>query len=175
MITNYKLEISAIMAVIILALRRRACLSGVPLRIVVSHFLLVSLYAVTGIAGFRFMIWLCLNQSRFMGAFSSANPLGIDAWLMRVVACVYSIAACILFVSALRLGDSRNWARQVFVVLVLPCSLLYPSVIASAVGVEKHQDGFWALLTGTGILTVTALFSISFYLSKNVRNLLGFS
>ena len=69
----------------------RAPLALVPRRIKWTHWLIVGIYALVGVEGFRFLIVYCVNHSKFVALFSQPNIANLSPGSMQVTALAYSL------------------------------------------------------------------------------------
>lgn len=162
-------EMSVVIAVVILIASADRQLSTLPPTTKCAHWAIVAIYSVVGAGGFRFLVRFCVNQEQFLHDFSQPNVLGLKAWPMSAVALAFSLAATLLLFATLRLGRLRRWARTAFGYLVIPVSVLYPVVMATALGLVGRSTLAAPIALGTAlVLLALACFSIMFYRSQSI-------
>src|SRR4051812_44302854 len=159
---NPKLELTMIVAVITLVCSTAPPLALVPRRIKWTHWLIVGIYALVGVEGFRFLIVYCVNHSKFVALFSQPNIANLSPGSMQVTALAYSLTSLLFCLAALRLGRLRKWAGTVFSWLALPVSALYPMIMATAF---LPSAPAFTVQWATYLLLLASLLSILFYRS----------
>ncbi|HVV73563.1 MAG TPA: hypothetical protein VHI52_18970, partial [Verrucomicrobiae bacterium] len=97
------------------------------------------------------------------------NVLGLPTTLMQYLVLGFGVIGTVFGFAVLRLGKLNRRARPLFVGLVVPVSVLYPVVIATASGAVGHFQSIYLLTSAVGaLLFVVACFSIWFYTSEVV-------
>lgn len=162
----FKLEMAVLLGLAILVVQISPRMQTVPRLIKWTHFGLVGLYSLVGIAGARLVLFFCLSHEKFLEMFATSNLLGLGSAGMSWLALIFSLFGSILFVSAMMLGKFRPWARRLFVALVLPSGILYPVVMLTALEAGTRLP--YTTLMATLFFTATGVLSILFYKSKRV-------
>jgi hypothetical protein len=164
---RFKLEASVLAALAILIARVGPQLSSVPRSVRWTHFGLVGIFSLLGISGPRFVIMFCLGHRRFVEVFTQPNVLGVGAGLMQVIAMLFGVAAAVLLVATMLLGDLNRKAYRIFRAFVLPCASLYPVVMVTASGTfGSFASAVGISYTAGLVLVALGCFTLLFYRSK---------
>lgn len=166
---TFKLEFAILFSMAVLIAQVGPKLSTISRPIKWAHFGLVGLYSLVGIAAARFVLFFCLGHEKFVETFSQPNVLGVGPVGMQWLAFVFAVSGSLLFVSSMMLGIFRPWAKRLFVILVLPCGVMYPTVMLTALGTDPHYSVPTVL--ATLLLTATGVVAVFFYGSKHVAEM----
>jgi hypothetical protein len=171
---GFRLEGSAIVGVVILILRMQDKLSDLPKWAKFVHFAIVAVYSVIGVAGSRILLVFCLRHDLFVRVLSRPNSFGIDAPVMQWLAMTFAVGGIAMFIAVMLLGSFNARAGRVFSYVVLPCSLLYPLVMVSALGyIDPSPLAARVIIDVTVVLLVIAGASIGFYNSRTLTRVTG--
>jgi hypothetical protein len=126
----FRLELLVVVSVLIGYLQYRSRYVGWPRLRTFVHFLLILLFAEVGACGLHTAIKL-LRPSMFLEIFGRPNLLFLPSGLMCWLAGAYAIAGSVFIVAVLLLTEMSPKARRIFLVLVGPCTILYPVVMGN--------------------------------------------
>jgi hypothetical protein len=153
-------EIMAIAGVVILFFKVRPRLEELSWHFKVIHWTLIGIFILVGATGFRFLLLFLRHHDQFQSIFSEPNLIVVPSSVMRTGVLLFSVAAVCLFIAAMELGKFRKRARSIFVCLAPLCGIIYPNVMAVALGVKPS---LLAYLVGLGLFVIGLLASIFYF------------
>ena len=140
------------------------------------HWIVIGVYLIVGIGGFRILGECLWSHRRFVDWYSGHNAAGLTPNLMLPAAATFAFIEPIFLLSVSRLGRCKRWARYVFSVLVLPISFFYPLVMLTAFqkGHDLNSFDLFEIAVICGVFAF-GLFSLWFYNCRAVTQQLRWS
>ena len=161
-------EIASIIASCVFKRQYAHRFHGLPKSMYHSIWVFQTLFSVVGISGGRFAAMFLAHRDVFDAAFSQGNIMNVSTHTMKWLVCCFSILALILYfaVSSMCRGNPR--ARAVYCWVVVPCCILYPVVMVSALGLVTHRDiSITTALCALIVLVPTACLSMFVFRSDS--------
>jgi hypothetical protein len=172
--SNLRMDAAALAGIIILIARVSPRLSNVPWWVKWIHFGIVTIFSLVGIAGPKIVLLFSSRHHRFANAFSHPNILGLDPDLMKWLALAFAVVGTVFYVAVMLLGGFDKKAQRIFSYLVFPCSVLYPFVVSTAIGVNPSPSSLCIALAVALSLVFVACIARVFYDSNVVKLRIGF-
>jgi hypothetical protein len=132
------------------------------------HFFFILAFAEIGACGLRVTIDLVFGTSSFLETFRQANLLCLPPGLMCWLAGAYALAGAVFLVAVMFLGELNLKRRGIFFVLVCPCTLLYPLIMANLTQTAGFisKSSPWSVVGLFGAFVALAAMGIAFFRSN---------
>ena len=166
-----KMEIAAILGVILTFFKVRERKLRVPIFIQILHWFFVVTFAVIGASSFAYLIRFVFNHSGFVELFHRPGVFGLPQDVILLLVHCHIAIGTVFFVAVNCMGQLSNRGRRIFLYLVIPVSLLYPVVFFIAIAPQLGVIGSQVkpLAFSATLLLALALPAIAFYNSKAVK------
>ncbi len=126
------LEAAAITSLALLISNTRDQFANVSPVVKRTHWVILGFYEIVGMGGFRMLVRFLFNHEKFVASFDEPNAIGISPGILIPSASVLGFIGPAIAATALRLGRCKRRARILFLILVVPVSILYPVIMLAA-------------------------------------------
>jgi hypothetical protein len=170
-----KIEYYVLIAILILIVKVWPQLVDIPFLLKATHFILVGIYSVIGVAGVHILILACFHHQKYIEICSNKNPFGVSEICFERIGILFGLIGIILFFGAMRFGSFKKWGRQAVLICSVPYSVLYPSVMATITGSYQLSNADNFIFLATCFLLLLSIISIVICKSKPALKYFRFS